>query len=198
MAGEKVALVTFYEASDEHRFKDVVVPSILRQSHAAQENSEENSMYQSLGDLGRFMHHAEFESRKDLDQFRKQASSGNGLLESLVKNTVSTVYVTTPMSDVNGKATTLGLGYKLKLEFRGDFIAECQAVLRAIGTIPGELETDILVDTANPLRVFVYSSWSSAETFLDFLKSDVFKGVTQKTKHMINGRPTHHLYRKVK
>ena len=214
MAVEKVALVTFYEASDISRFKDKGVPSILGKDHAAQENSilgqdhaapsilrkghsaQENSMYQSLADLKRFMHHVEFESHQDLDQFRKKASSGNGLLENLVKNQVSTVYVAMPMSK-HENATTLGLGYNLKLEHKDDFIKECQAVLGVIGTIPGELETDILVDTSNKLRVFVYSAWSSVKTFRDFVTSDVFKGVTQKTRHMITDRPSHHLYRRV-
>ncbi len=90
---------------------------------------------------------------------------------------------------------TVGMYYDVIAGKEGEFEDRFAEVLDALERQPGHVRTALYHQVKRPNTYAILSEWNSREEFTTFLKSDLFREVTDWGKaSILAGRPRHEIY----
>jgi heme-degrading monooxygenase HmoA len=87
---------------------------------------------------------------------------------------------------------TVGMYYEVIPEQTALFRAKFQDVLALLGTIPGHSESYLYQRVDDPDSYAIMSEWNDREAFMAFIRSDVFRQVTNWGREEVLRRPPRH------
>lgn len=91
---------------------------------------------------------------------------------------------------------TVGMNYNVKPGKQQEFEQKFDAVLVAIRSAAGHVESKLFRDVADDTAYLIVSEWSEQDRFMAFIRSAAFKEVTAWGKaEILSGRPKHTIYR---
>jgi len=92
---------------------------------------------------------------------------------------------------------TVGMNYRVIDGQQSVFEDKFAAVLDALGSAPGHVDSSLYRDVHDPSSYLITSEWDDEAAFGAFIKSDAFRAVTNWGKEQILAdRPRHTVYRK--
>ncbi len=90
---------------------------------------------------------------------------------------------------------TVGMYYDVIAGKEGEFEDRFDEVLDALERQPGHVRTALYHQVKRPNTYAILSEWNSREEFSTFLRSDLFREVTDWGKaSILAGRPRHEIY----
>lgn len=90
---------------------------------------------------------------------------------------------------------TVGMYYEVKPGKEAEFEEKFDAVAGALDGSPGHVESLLYHQVKKANSYTILSEWDSQEAFMDFIRSDAFKAVTDWGKaEILEGRPRHKIY----
>jgi heme-degrading monooxygenase HmoA len=90
---------------------------------------------------------------------------------------------------------TVGLYYQVRPGQEQVFEGTVDQVVDVLSTQPGHVKSFLYRDVKNPRSYAIISEWDSQRDFTDFVKSDVFRQVTDFGKaQVLEQRPRHKVY----
>jgi heme-degrading monooxygenase HmoA len=91
---------------------------------------------------------------------------------------------------------TVGMNYHVIPGKQQDFEEKFSAVIGALRSAPGHSSSSLWKDVSDDASYLITSEWSEEQAFLDFIRSQAFKDVTNWGKEQIlSGRPQHKIYK---
>jgi heme-degrading monooxygenase HmoA len=90
---------------------------------------------------------------------------------------------------------TVGLYYEVRPGQEMVFERTVDSVMELLGQNAGHIKSHLYRDVKNPRSYAIISEWSSNKDFSDFVRSDIFKQVTDFGKaEVLEQRPRHKVY----
>ncbi len=91
---------------------------------------------------------------------------------------------------------TVGMNYHVIEGKQQDFEDKFVAVIDALKAAEGHSSSVLWKDTADSASYLITSEWSEEKAFMEFIKSEGFREVTDWGKEQIlSGRPQHKIYK---
>ncbi|MCH8046213.1 MAG: antibiotic biosynthesis monooxygenase [Planctomycetes bacterium] len=91
---------------------------------------------------------------------------------------------------------TVGMNYHVIEGKQQDFEDKFVAVIDALKAAEGHSSSVLWKDTADGASYLITSEWSEEKAFMEFIKSEGFREVTDWGKEQIlSGRPQHKIYK---
>ena len=91
---------------------------------------------------------------------------------------------------------TVGMNYHVIEGKQQDFEDKFVAVIDALKAAEGHSSSVLWKDTADSASYLITSEWSEEKAFMEFIKSEAFRDVTNWGKEQIlSGRPQHKIYK---
>ena len=90
---------------------------------------------------------------------------------------------------------TVGMNYRVRPGKESLFEEKCAAVVDAMKSVAGHVETHVYRDIADGTAYLIASEWDSKPAFSAFIRSEAFREVTNWGKlEVLAARPSHHVY----
>ena len=90
---------------------------------------------------------------------------------------------------------TVGMYYDVISGKESAFEERFEGVLEALAAQPGHVQTDLYHQVKQPRRYAIFSEWEAREAFTTFIRSDLFREVTDwGRENILDGRPRHEIY----
>ena len=90
---------------------------------------------------------------------------------------------------------TVGMYYDVIPDKAPMFVAKFQEVIGLLGGVPGHKASYLYQKVDDPHSYAIISEWDDAQAFHDFIKSDLFRGVTTwGREQVLRGAPRHKIY----
>jgi len=91
---------------------------------------------------------------------------------------------------------TVGMNYHVIAGKQQDFEEKFKAVIGALQAAPGHTTSTLWKDVADDASYLITSEWSEEQAFLEFIRSQAFRDVTNWGKEQIlSDRPQHKIYK---
>ena len=91
---------------------------------------------------------------------------------------------------------TVGMNYRVIEGKQQDFEDKCAAVIEALGSAEGHVNSTLWKDVSDNASYLITSEWSEEKAFGDFIQSEAFRSVTNWGKEQILAdRPRHKVYK---
>lgn len=86
---------------------------------------------------------------------------------------------------------TMGMFYKVKPEYRQEFLDAFDDVLDVLDGWEGHKETVLFINYEDENDMFIFSQWKSKEHAMKFFRSDTFSETVSWGREVLDGRPRH-------
>jgi len=90
---------------------------------------------------------------------------------------------------------TIGMNYEVRPGKETLFEEKFRAVLAVFASGTGHRITRLYRDVGSPQSYLIHSEWETQDSFLDFIRSDIFRDVTNwGREEILTARPRHRVF----
>ncbi|MDY7083285.1 MAG: heme-binding protein, partial [Halobacteria archaeon] len=87
--------------------------------------------------------------------------------------------------------STMGMFYKVKPDYRDDFVDKFEEVGELLAEMDGHKNTELLVNTTDENDMFIDSRWESKEDAMEFFRGEAFSNTVDWGREVLDGKPRH-------